>query len=285
MKPSTSSATGNTQQSPTENDNRKPPPSPLKDNITSIETRLMDYIGQKFDALSVNLADFKSSVNSQLETLSNTVATFEQRIRQLEFKTTELSKQNEENPEITSLNNTISSLHEQLNAQDQFSLRNELEISGITEAENENLCHIIATTAQKIGVKISEDDIDMINRVGTRHDTNNQPSTTQSRPIVVRFIRNSKRNEMINARRVRRNLSTTDIDLKGPQNTIYFNERLTKTNRKLFRDARMRAKEFGYRYCWVKNGQIFIRKEGQKYAKIIRNERDLNELQSGQSFK
>lgn len=241
---------------------------------------LIAYMDQKFASLSENLIDFKQSVNDQLSTLNKTVNSWEQRVQELENKTEEvllvkhcLTKQGQE---ISSLKTTIASLSEKLNAQEQFSVRNELEISGIPESGNENLLQMLTVTAHKIGMELNPLDIDMVTRVGSRPKT--PIASSIPRPIVVRFIRNNKRNEMLQAARVRRNLSTEDIDISGPASRLYFNERLTKENRKLFHDARTRAKLHNFKYCWVKNGLIFIRKEDQKAPKLIRGFADIERL-------
>ncbi|KAG7305025.1 hypothetical protein JYU34_010472 [Plutella xylostella] len=250
----------------------------IQGQLTNVDTTsLMQYMDTKFEALSVNLTEFKSSVISQLADLTKLVDSFEQRIQCLEKKSTDYSECPaliKQNLEVASLNDTISSLREQLNSQEQFGLRNEMEISGITENDNESLYHIVSLAAAKVGVAMEENDIDMITRVGPRRTRENQ----EPRPVVVRFLRNAKRNEMLNATKSRNRLSSDDIEVKGARRNLYFNERLTKANRKLFRDARIRTKQHGFRYCWVKNGLIYVRKEDQKPPKLINNSDDIDRL-------
>ncbi|KAL4711525.1 hypothetical protein ACJJTC_000541 [Scirpophaga incertulas] len=157
---------------------------------------------------------------------------------------------------------------------------NELEILGIPEQKNENLTHLVLVTATKLGVNLQEADLDDIHRVG--HLNSEQPSSgsLKTRPIVVKFLRKIKKNEVLSAYKVRRNLTSEDIK-PGSSNRIYINERLTVMKRQLFREARVRAKDNNFQYCWVRNGTIFIRRaadsNGKKFPAIpIRCHEDIN---------
>ncbi|KAG7300353.1 hypothetical protein JYU34_015952 [Plutella xylostella] len=165
-------------------------------NIDS--TNLMNYMDKKFEALAETFSTFKTSIAEQLTALTHTISTWESRIQKLEThaeKALELSAEIESQDQvIASLNTGIQSLKEQLNEQEQSHLRNELEISGITETENENLHHLMSLLAHKIGLDLQASDVDRVTRVGPKNGINKEP-----RPVVVRFIRNTKRNETLNA--------------------------------------------------------------------------------------
>lgn len=179
--------------------------------------------------------------------------------------------------EIILLKGSIAQLQHKLNVQEQTTLRNDLEISGIPEHENENLMLITTLLSKKIGVELSETDVDGVSRVGRRK----QPGTIsseqhQSRPIVVKLVRKAKRTELMMAAKVRRNLTSESI-VEGSAQRVYLNERLTKENRKLFRESRTRSQQFGFRYCWIRNGSIYIRKADKKPAILITSEQDLDD--------
>lgn len=99
-----------------------------------------------------------------------------------------------------------------------------------------------------------------------------------SRPVIVRLIRRAKRDELLKAARTRRNLTTADLELVGEPQKIFLNERLTKINRLLFRDARSRAKQGGYAFCWYNQGAIYVRQREGKSAVQIRSEYDLDRI-------
>lgn len=115
--------------------------------------------------------------------------------------------------------------------------------------------------SQKLSVVLQESDIADITRAGPKQHTGNksQLEPMRHRPITVKLTRKAKRDELLSAARMRRNISTENIT-NTPPTLIYINERLTKENRVLFRASRSRARAHGFRYCWLRNGAIFVRK-------------------------
>ncbi|KAL3269434.1 hypothetical protein HHI36_008504, partial [Cryptolaemus montrouzieri] len=55
------------------------------------------------------------------------------------------------------------------------------------------------------------------------------------------------------------------------KNIVYFNEDLTRARQELFTQARKIKMERGYKFAWVKNGQIYIRKteDGQAFLEKL----------------
>ncbi|KOB53709.1 Uncharacterized protein OBRU01_25378 [Operophtera brumata] len=179
-------------------------------------------------------------------------------------------------PSYDDLKLAVVQLQGQMQSQAQSYLRNELEIVGIPESNNENLHHTVLATAQKLGLVLEVGDIDWIDRAGpprTRIQPGNQPQ--RSRPVVVRLLRRTKREEIIKAARVRKNLNTTDVGVAGPAVKLFVNERLTKEGRLFFREVRLRAQQCDVKYCWLRNGVTYIRKEEGKAAISIRTSEDL----------
>lgn len=68
--------------------------------------------------------------------------------------------------EIQNLRESLTNLQLAANQHEQYSLRNELELAGIPEAENENLHHAVMVVAKKIGVDLTDNDIDELHRAG-----------------------------------------------------------------------------------------------------------------------
>jgi hypothetical protein len=96
----------------------------------------------------------------------------------------------------------------------------------------------------------------------------------------VRFTRSTLVREILEARRVKRNVSTADIGWSDPPNySIYVNESLTAHNRKLYSKARDLKKSGKLKYLWVRGGKIFGRKEDGSERFVLRTEEDLINLQ------
>ncbi|CAG9136918.1 unnamed protein product [Plutella xylostella] len=185
--------------------------------------------------------------------------------------------------QVLELQATVSELKSNLNLQAQNQLKNELEISGVPEHTNENLHHVLLVAARKVGVSLEEHDVDWISRVGPKRPaaapaTDPDTASRLPRTIVVRMLRRTKRDEVIKAFKTRRNISNKDIEVDCPTLKIFCNERLTKENRLLFREARGRSKQLGYAYCWCHHGTIFVRQRDGKPSKLIQSRDDLDRI-------
>jgi hypothetical protein len=61
-------------------------------------------------------------------------------------------------------------------------------------------------------------------------------------------------------------------------NSIYINESLTEKNKSLFGGARRAKKELGYSFIWTANGRIFLRKDKDSPAILIKSKDDISNL-------
>ncbi|CAG4958156.1 unnamed protein product [Colias eurytheme] len=229
---------------------------------------------QEFSSIKQRLEDATQSLiicNERIEMLEGKVTANESRIKILECN----------NREINVLKATISNLQSDLNLQAQQHLRNEIELAGIPETAYENLHHIALLASRKVGVELSDQDIDWVMRAGPR--ISKEKSTTSHkgklpRPVVIRFHRRSKRDEILKSAKSRKNINSADLNIPGEASKIYYNERLTKENRLLFREARSKYKLFGYAFCWCSNGNVYVRQREGKNAIHIRTQNDLHSI-------
>ncbi|KAJ0171981.1 hypothetical protein K1T71_012744 [Dendrolimus kikuchii] len=249
----------------------------------SVEIRelaaVMSRLTNEFSCLKTQLKEVTDSLShchERMDELVRSINSSKNRLKTLEKRDLELIK----------LEGAVERLQSDLNIQEQINLRNELEIVGISEINNENLEDIGKLAAQKVGVKLEEGDVDWVTRAGPRFSTTMKNAQVQAqttklpRPIVVRLIRKAKRDEFLKAAKSRKNMSTTDLEVTGPTVKIFFNERLTKANRLLFRECRVRAKKHGYAFCWINQGAIYIRQQEGKSAQLIRSQIDLDRILS-----
>lgn len=230
---------------------------------------------QEFNTMKQQLSEAIVSMTRCHETLddySTKMQTFDGRLKELE----------DQQSQYVGLQTRITDLQERLNNQAQSALRNEIEIHGITETPNENPYHIALTIANKIGTELSELDIEHATRAGTRRNEK-EKNIFNPRPFVIKFTRRAKRDEFLRNAKSRRGVKAGDVD--GTTNTtrIFFNERLTRENRLLFRDTRRMAKEAGYQYCWTRNGSIFVRKREGAGVHRIQSKTDIENLNSSPS--
>lgn len=244
------------------------PPSPPSTDLQVLTSEIR-LLRQDVLVLREHLAELATSLascHSRLDEANSHLTQANNRIKMLE----------EREVEVASLRSQVTVLQELLQTQSQFSLRSELEIVGIPETDNESVGHIALLTAAKVGVTIQDTDIDWTARVGPRRapdSTNKLP-----RPIVVRFVRRTKRDEVFRAAKARKGLTTKDFNTGEKEHRIYINERLTKENRWLFREARRRIAEADFKFCWTHNGNVFVRKREGNPAIQLRSQAKLDEI-------
>lgn len=255
-------------------------------NITAIIqdmfTTFSSTYREQFLLLRQDMLAMKNELGEAISSLTSCHKRLDEIHLQLNSSEKRLKCLEQAEAENSELKMEVERLKDQLMVQNQMSLKNELEISGITETKGENPISLVLFTASKVGVDLSETDIEDAARVGPRRsismsDADNGTRPYQ-RPLVVRFLRKAKRDEYYKAIKSRRNLNNGDIIVGGRDQKIFVNERLTKENRMLFRETRLKSRQAKFKYCWTRNGSIYVCKyEGGK-AIHVRNWDDIDRL-------
>ncbi|KAI5642691.1 hypothetical protein NE865_05217 [Phthorimaea operculella] len=202
-----------------------------------------------------------------------------EKLNKTEERIVVLEKQRED---CLQLRERVTELENEINRQGQSAVKNEIEITGLSENKHENLEHLVMVVAQKIGIALTDQDIDYAHRAGPISQGTPVDATKpkQPRAVVVRFVRKAKRDHFLREAKARKNLNNKDIVEDSQDRTVYVNERLTRTSRLLFRDARNRSQLAEFRYCWTKNGIIYVRRKPGSPPIQINSHLDLNKLRS-----
>ena len=159
----------------------------------------------------------------------------------------ELSELRSEN---TRLRNLVGDLEDQVESQEQYSRRNCLRISGLTEQDGEDVGETtLKLFNQKMDVQppIQPSDIDRIHRLGEKRDDG------RPRGVIVKFSAYTARNRVMKARR---NLNNRNIQ---PKDAIYVNESLTLQRSKLLYKARMMKRQRRIEKVWTHDGSLVIK--------------------------
>ncbi|XP_073942507.1 uncharacterized protein [Choristoneura fumiferana] len=246
------------------------------------ETQIPDVLSE-IRQLRLDISDMKEK-NTEISLLRQEVQELRDQIsilsdsladKHLQFVT----KLEQADLQIATLKYSVTQLQQQLSAQEQHSMRNELEIIGVPESDTENLTNIVLTASQIIGVQLQETDLDDVTRAGPKrpkHLPLNRANEHKPRPIIVKLLRRQKRDEIIKAAKSRRNLTSENL-VSGAVQKLYVNERLSKENRMLFREARLRATAHNFRFCWIRNGAIYVRENENKPGIRISSADDLDQ--------
>ncbi|CAG4958874.1 unnamed protein product [Colias eurytheme] len=259
------------------------PPSPMDYNMNlDILEELKKFrseMGQEMEEVKAGISNLSARMNKLFETVDS----LSLRLDTLEEKVSKLEEQRSAycTSEGTDLSETVELLKTQLNDRDQELLMTDIEISGLPECENENLTHVFTLIGTKLGVAVSENDVVNIHRVGPPRSQSPGGPGPSSRVVSVRLTRRSIRDQLLKSARVRRGLDTTNLMIGGPVRRLYLNERLTRTNRQIFRKAREEGDRLRWRYVWTRDGRIYARKQSGTTAIRIRSEADLAKVFGG----
>jgi hypothetical protein len=201
-----------------------------------------DFISEKYDFMLAELSELKKqnkSMSDEIKGLKRVVAEKDSEIELLQLKVNDL---------------------------DQYGRRINLEISGVKEAGRKDTFEILENFADKIGVTFRREDFHAAHPLKNKNPE--RPPT-----ILVQFVSRDVRDRwMQEGRKAYKSIPN------GNPEKIYFNDNLTFTNRMLLRDAKLRAREKGFKYVWFKNCKIFARREENAPVIHIRSKADLTKI-------
>ncbi|XP_059060198.1 uncharacterized protein LOC131853348 [Achroia grisella] len=262
----------------------------LKNTLDNFQQKMMasmkDLLTKQNDTIEklyTSIGDIKSQItdikhtNNTLLCEQNSLKTItsdlKQEVETSAFKIETLEKQLETNKK------SVTELTTQLQSKEQLGRMNNLEISGVPLIKGENLYNIINRIAAVVGFILSPSDIDYIHRVRRypRH-SNTDESPAQTANIIVRFTQKKRKMDMLASIRARRNLNTADLNIDGPAKPIFINDHLAPHNKQLYGRARKLGREYDYKFIWLNDSRIFVRKNETSKAILILSENDLTKI-------
>lgn len=216
------------------------------------------------------------SINEKQEEMLRSLTFFSDKMSDFEQTLTMIAQNSKAIEQLGATNESLKSemagLKSKINEMDQFSRLKNIEIQGVPVKKDENLIQILNKISTSLGVELPAGKIDSIHRV--QSFDKNAPKN-----IIVECNNRKLRDDLLLAvKEKRRAGASAGLRIEGIPTVIYINEHLTAQNKLLFRDTRLVAREKGYKYAWVKNGAVFIRKGEESPIKLIRNKECLGSL-------
>lgn len=223
-----------------------------------------------FMSMKTEMADFVKTLNCTTDEID----TFRHELGEIKHQLKELDRCK---AEVVELRLEVTELRQELAAKEQIRFLKDVEITGITENNTENLPQLVTVIAATLGVELDPRDVDEVRRVGPR----GKPGPLERpRPIVVSMTRRGPRDQLLRAARARRGLTTDKLQLPGNPRRVYLNEHLTKINRILFSKARKLGNELHFKYVWTSNGNIFMRRSDTSSVLHVTSEAVLEKLEA-----
>lgn len=182
----------------------------------------------------------------------------------------ELKKKNEElEIERVALRSEVSALKTEVLDLQQYSRRKNLEISGVPESENEDLPKLLCALFESD--QITE-------KIRVAHRIPNSKKD-KHKSIIVQFDTKANRNMYLSSYK-KTNKLASDLSKNFNQTPIYVNEHLAPALKHLLYLAKTFKRENNFKYCWIKDGKLFLKQNEDARAFRIRSENDLKNLMS-----
>lgn len=131
---------------------------------------------------------------------------------------------------------------------------------------------VIAQIAKTVDCKVLDDDVYHVTRVAKLNKEGDRPRT-----VIVKLRSPRHRDAMLaavakfNKSNPKSKLSSQHLGIAGSPKPIFVAEHLTPANKSLHAAARLKAKKESYKFVWVRNGRIYVRKDEYSPALLIRN--------------
>lgn len=242
----------------------------LNNKLCSVQTDITE-IKTSIQTIVVNMntshMQIKEEIQSALATITSTLVNLTTQVSDLHNKNNENEKR-------------INEMDKRINKLEQQAIGKNIEINNVQNKEM-SAADVIKKIAASVAVDVTNNDISTAYRL-----------KNNDRKIIVELSSMDKKRELIGKIRAHRIDSsiinkdnTTDTNSQSSNNNnnknyIYVNEQLTPYNRRLLWQTKTRAKECNWKFVWVKNGSIFVRKIENSPAIIINNFADIEVITS-----
>lgn len=179
------------------------------------------------------------------------------------------------------LHDNVRDLNYRLSQMEQQSRASNIEIQCVPENKNENITNIVKKISGVIESNIKEENIVSCTRIAKYNRSSARP-----RSIIVQFDSVQIRDQFLNSTskfnkaNPDNKLNTSQLGLSGvkDKSPIFIVEHLSPANKALHAAARLQAKEKNFKYVWVRNGRVYMRKNDTSEHVFIKDMDTLNKL-------
>lgn len=221
------------------------------------------------------ITDFQKEQNDKYQKLFAVVADFRSAVDFLMAKNESLQDQvNRLGSEKKESSQYIQSLESKLDSLERVARSTCLEIRNLPTSQTETKLTLVDTVlnvGKVLQVQIQPHEVKDIFRIRTKDPAQKTiivdfTSVLVKERIISKFRKSNRENN---------NLTTEKLRIPGPSRPIFISENLPAKAKKLFYLAREFAKGNDFKFCWVSNGRIFLRKRDGGPLVWVNSESDL----------
>lgn len=227
---------------------------------TEIRAALKEILNEEFSSMREEILGFEKSIkfmNADFEDMTAQFKACKEEIKCLRSENSCLVKK------VTEMEGRIAQL-------DQDARQNNIEIHCLPEHKQENLVKTLVQLSNVVSYPLAEGEILSCARVQKLNASSNQP-----RAVICKLPSKIKRDNLLgavslyNRSNPNNKLNTKLLGYGDKQSPVYVSEHLTLANKSLHAATRIAAKEKKYKFVWVRNGKIFVRKEEGSATRVI----------------
>lgn len=205
----------------------------------------ISFFSESFDNIMAKLSNFESKIVI-LDKLQNENFQLKKQLREQSFRITTL---------------------------EQSYFNTQVDIRGVPDSIDIAPLDIVKTIASKIEFKFNENDINFCHRATWA--AKNKP-----KDIFLSFKSNDVKDTFLSLKKKNNGVATDIFGASTHCTPIYINESLCSENKKLLYNAKQFAKNAQYKFVWVRDGKIHIRKDERSRFIIIKDTNTLYELEN-----
>lgn len=234
-------------------------PTSLTNVSTTIDNDLLKMLTEEITNVRLEMNELRTSV----QFMSDKIDSSNELMHEIKVEMSTLRKENEE-LKLKNLNLTsdVRDLKERVRSLEQYTRKNNVEISGVPETPNEDTLSLLKDIGKTIGVEVDVSHFNAAHRI---------PSFNRRRPppIIVQFHQRIIKDIWIKKYKEKRNLSAKQVNPIYPDQRIYISDHLSPENKQFLAKLKAKCSEVGFKFAWTRDGKFFARKnEGDKCQKI-----------------
>ncbi|XP_047020592.1 uncharacterized protein LOC135117403 [Helicoverpa armigera] len=237
--------------------------------LKEFKSTIVSFINSKLEPIKKDMDELKTALTFHTEVFD------ELNTEHVTIKNT-LKSLNNENVQLKS---TVADLTFKLNYLEQQARSNNLELQCLPEHKQENLYTVTKQLGSVVGCVLKDNDIAHVTRVAKLNTSSPRP-----RSIVVQLANPRVRDQLLaavinyNKKNKDNKLNSSDLGIGGSKTPVYVTEHLSASNKSLHAATRIRAREVGYKYVWVRSGRIYVKKDDNAEHFHIKNSDTLSKL-------
>jgi len=194
-------------------------------------------------SMEKNIEESVSFMSSKFDVFSNKIDYLVSELKNIKIVNEKIITENKR------LSDEVVVLKYKIDKIEQHNLGITVGITGIPKTTNENCVLIVEEIGKKTNTELKVLEANKINFFNSKQNIIlAKLNTLDMRKNLIRNVKSMK-------------LTTDKIYNKWPVEKVFVNERLTKSKRALFAQTRSAAKDKQYKFVWLSNADILVRKD------------------------